>query len=37
MYVHPFLAGIVCTIVTEILIVVVAAFVHLYKTKGGKR
>ena len=37
MYVHPFVAGVVCTVVAEILVVVVAAFVHLYKTKGGKK
>ena len=37
MYVHPFVAGVVCTVVAEILIVVVAASDHLYKTKGGKR
>ena len=37
MYVHPFIAGVVCTVGVEILIVLTAAFVHLYKTKGGKR
>lgn len=37
MYVHPFVAGVVCTVMTELLILVVASVIHLYKEKRGKK